>query len=344
MRILKYIAIALVSVMTLVVAGAGALVWWGSVWLETPAALTQSRTVMLPRGTGVIGIARRLADAGAIDQPLAFRAAVTLMDVQARLKAGEYRIEPGQSPSDIIDMLVEGRVVLHRLTVAEGITLRSAWTMVAEDDRLSGEMPPLDSLVEGGLMPETYTFTRGDSRAGVIERMKAAMDQALDEAWAARRPDLPLSSPEEMLILASVVERETGVADERPLVAGVFINRLKRGMRLQSDPTVIYGLSDGTGRITRGITRSDLGTAHDWNTYEIDGLPATPIALPGRASLMAVAQPAETDALYFVADGTGGHVFATTLAGHNRNVAKWRRIERERRAAARAAATGSEQD
>ncbi|HAE46464.1 MAG: aminodeoxychorismate lyase [Tistrella sp.] len=338
MRFLKHLIIALVSLATLVVAGAGALLWWGSVWLETPGPLTEARTVLLPRGTGVAGITRELADAGAIDQPAVFRAAVVLLDVQTRLKAGEYRVEPGQSPSDIIDMLVEGRVVLHRLTLPEGITLRAAWEAVAGDDLLSGDMPPMEGFAEGALLPETYTYTRGDDRGALIRRMKAAMDKALDEAWAARRPDLPLSTPEEMLILASIVERETGIPDERPLVAGVFVNRLKRGMRLQSDPTVIYGLSEGTGRIDRGITRSDLGNAHDWNTYEIDGLPKTPIALPGRAALMAVAQPAETDALYFVADGTGGHVFARTLAEHNANVAKWRRIERERRRAAKAAA------
>jgi UPF0755 protein len=180
------------------------------------------------------------------------------------------------------------------------------------------------------LAPDTYSVQRGDSRAEVLERMAALQRERVAEAWAAQAPDSVLRSPEDLVTLASIIEKETAVAAERGLVAGVFHNRLRRGMRLQSDPTIIYGITEGRSRLDRGLTRADIQTPTPWNTYAIDALPPTPIGNPGRASLMAAAAPEETDALYFVADGTGGHAFARTLEEHNRNVARWRAIERAR--------------
>jgi len=214
--------------------------------------------------------------------------------------------------------------VQRRLTIAEGLTARQITRLLEGTEGLTGETPP---IAEGALLPETYAFTLGDSRASVVRRAAAAMEQAVAEAWAARAPDLPLASPRDAVILASIIERETGVAEERGLVAGVFVNRLRRGMMLQSDPTVAYGAGQGMP-LDRPLTRADLNEDHPYNTYRIRGLPPGPIAAPGRESLRAATQPETTDYLYFVADGTGGHAFGRTLEEHNRNVARWRALRR----------------
>ena len=218
-----------------------------------------------------------------------------------------------------------------RIALAEGVT---SWQVIESMKTMdvlegsAGEVPP-----EGSLAPDSYEVRPGDDRAQVVARMQAAQENLVAEAWAARDPDLPIETPEDLITLASIIEKETGVAEERRQVSSVFVNRLNQGMRLQTDPTVIYGITRGEGVLGRGLRRSELRAETPWNTYVIDGLPPTPIANPGRASLMAAAQPDETPYIFFVADGTGGHAFAVTLAEHNENVARWRQIEAERAAA-----------
>jgi UPF0755 protein len=226
-----------------------------------------------------------------------------------------------------VALLRSGRVLLHPIAVPEGLTVQEVFALLAGNEVLSGDLPPLPP--EGTLLPETYMTPRGESRAEVVERMRAAMHVALDELWAKRRPDLGLRSPEEALVLASIIEKETAVPKEYRLVSAVFHNRLERGMKLQTDPTVIYGLTGGKGPLGRELTRADLEAAHPYNTYVIDGLPPGPIAIPGRGALAAALDPAPVGYLYFVADGDGGHAFAETLAEHNRNVTRWRQIVRE---------------
>lgn len=326
---MKFFFKAFSFLVTLAVFVAAGLAWEGHQRFAAPGPLAETATVTIPRGVGTEAIARRLAEAGIIDSPLVFEIGARLR--QATLKAGEYAFAPGISAEDVLRQMQEGRTITHRLTIAEGLTVRQVLDAVYDAEFLAGDItlvPP-----EGWLLPETWHVSRDDPRNELVGRMERSMRQLVERLWEERVPGLPLKSPEEAVVLASIVERETAVAAERPRVASVFINRLRLGMRLQSDPTVIYGLSDGLGVLDRGLTRSDLATAHAWNTYVIAGLPPTPIANPGRASLEAVLlHPADTKDLYFVADGTGGHVFARTLAEHNRNVAQWRRIERSRKA------------
>ncbi|CAA7625361.1 endolytic transglycosylase MltG [Magnetospirillum sp. UT-4] len=289
--------------------------------------LAEPVTVVIAKGSGLQAVARRLAAERVVPDPWTFLIGVKLRG--AALKAGEYAFPAAISPEQAMRMMAEGRTVIHKLTIAEGLTVRQVTALVEGAGFLAGEVGRKPA--EGSLLPETWHLSRGDERAEVVTRMEKAMRQTLEQAWAGRAANLPLKSPEEALVLASVVERETGIKAERPMVAAVFLNRLRDGMRLQSDPTVIYGLSDGLGVLDRPLTRADLEARHPWNTYANDGLPPTPIANPGRASIEAVLHPAATDALYFVADGTGGHAFARSLDEHNRNVAAWRKIERARR-------------
>ncbi len=288
--------------------------------------LAEERTVVIPPGSGVDAIAQTLAQEGIIAEPLVFKIGVRLSKTGRQLKAGEYQFEPGVSPAQVMDLLVAGAVVQRRFTVAEGLTTATILDIIRGVEGLKG--PITLAPAEGALLPETYNFQKGDTRDSVIRRMERAMTETLDRLWEGRAEGLPISTKEQALILASVVEKETGVATERPMVAGVFINRLRKGMPLQSDPTVIYGLSEGTGLLGRGLTRKDLGKEHPWNTYRIGGLPATPICNPGTDAIAAVLHPADTDALYFVADGTGGHAFARTLDEHNRNVRAWRKVQK----------------
>jgi UPF0755 protein len=225
-------------------------------------------------------------------------------------------------------MLANGETVARRLTVAEGLTVAEVFQLLADTEALEGDLPPPPE--EGSLLPETYFYALGDSRIGLVSRMQDEMRQTLDELWRGRAQNLPLRTKREALILASIVDKETGVADERDKVAAVFINRLRRGMRLQADPTVIYGLTEGGGPLGRELSQRDWAHASAYNTYQIDGLPPGPIGNPGRASIEAVLNPAAVDYLYFVADGSGGHAFARTLEEHNRNVARWRQIKGER--------------
>lgn len=287
-----------------------------------PGPLEVPVTVVIPKGAGVTEIAGLLATSHVLAMPWLFRVAVRLQDVDASLRAGEYRFAVHESMHSVIARLREGDVVVRRLTVPEGMSSGQVVALLRQTEELEGEIvatPP-----EGTLLPETYTYTLGDTRNELLRRMASAMTAALDEAWAAREPGLPLKTPRDAVILASIVEKETALAAERPRVAAVFLNRLQQGMRLQADPTVAYAVNGGDPS-ERPLTLTDLQYASPYNTYVTDGLPPGPIANPGRASLVAVLHPMHSDELYFVADGTGGHAFARTLQEHQRNVARWRK-------------------
>ncbi|MEO1251044.1 MAG: endolytic transglycosylase MltG [Pseudomonadota bacterium] len=284
--------------------------------------------ILLPAGSSVSKIADMLADAEVIRHPELFTAAVRIKRAEDAVKAGEYEIPARASVLDIIDILIDGKSILHTFTAPEGLTTAQIVRLIEADEILEGEIT-LDPE-EGELLPETYAFTRGATRDSVIKRMMEAQDRLIEDLWPDRATELPISSPQEAIILASIVERETGVPGERPRIASVFVNRLKRGMRLESDPTIIYGITGGEP-LGRGLRVSELRGETPYNTYLIDGLPPTPIANPGPASIAAVLNPADTDDLFFVADGTGGHAFASNNRDHEKNVAVWRRIERERR-------------
>ncbi|MBL8553314.1 MAG: endolytic transglycosylase MltG [Phenylobacterium sp.] len=286
--------------------------------------------VVLERGSGVRQIADTLQKAGVISSAGLFAIAARLTGAAGDLKAGEYEVKSGASMAAVLGDIRAGRVVRRLVTIPEGWTSGMALDAINAYPVLTGTAvePP-----EGSLLPDSYEVQRGEDREAVIGRMRAARDRVLAELWAARQPGLPISTPEEAVILASIVEKETGVASERPRVAAIFVNRLRSGMALQSDPTIIYGITRGRP-LGRGIRASELAANSPWNSYRMTGLPPGPIANPGRESLAAVLNPPRTDELYFVADGTGGHAFATTYAEHEKNVARWRRIERERAAGA----------
>ena len=317
---LRFLAAILLALVVLA-AGAG---WAGWNAFQQPGPLAEPTSVIIPRG-GTEAIATRLREAGAISDPRIFAAVAWLTRGEGPLRAAEFVIPAGASLRQVLTVLREGRAVQRRLTIAEGLTARQIMGLLERTMGLTGEVP---ALAEGAALPETYAFTWGDTRSSVARRAIIAMDQALAEAWAARAANLPLAHPREALILASIIERETGVAAEREMVAGVFINRLRRGMMLQSDPTVAYVPGQGLP-LERPLTRADLDQPHPFNTYRIRGLPPGPIASPGREALRAATRPAETEFLYFVADGSGGHAFGRTLEEHNRNVARWRALTRQ---------------
>ena len=289
------------------------------------------RDVVLPKGAGVSQIADVLQAQGVISSRQIFYLAAKLGRSGRRLKAGEYEFKSGQSMASVLSDIANGRFVRRFVSVPEGWTSDMAMDALRSQPLLTGsvETPP-----EGSLLPDSYQFQRGEDRAAVVARMRAARDKLLAELWAARAPDLPLKTPEQAVILASIVEKETGIPSERPHIAALFENRLRAGIRLESDPTLIYGVSKGRP-LGRGILKSEMEAATPYNTYRIVGLPPTPIANPGRAALAAVLNPPRTNDMFFVADGTGGHVFASTFAEHQANVAKWREIEKARAGAAK---------
>lgn len=316
-----------IGVMFVLAAGAG--LYWGKSKYEERGPLETAQTVVIPKGTGSGRIATLLKNGGVIDRPIVFNGAIRLYGLADKLKAGEYRFEAGSSMSSVVAKLVEGKSILYNITFPEGLTSYQMVERLLKDETLVGEVQEVPT--EGSLMPNTYSFNRGTTRQQIIDQMKTAQKRELERIWSRRVEGLPIKSPEELVILASIVEKETGKGAERPRVAGVFVNRLNKGMKLQTDPTVIYGIFGGKGKPSdRPIYRSDLQKETAYNTYIIPALPPGPIANPGRAAMEAVANPSRTDELFFVADGTGGHAFSKTLEEHNAAVAKWRKIEKER--------------
>jgi UPF0755 protein len=304
----------------------GTALYIGRQRFEAPGPLASDKVVNIPRGAGIRDIADLLQREGVIDQPYVFIGGVLVLKARGDLKSGEYQFTKGASLADVVTTIIENKVVQHALTIPEGLTSEQIVAKLLETDTLSGQIKEIPR--EGTLLPETYKFTRGMSREQIIQRMQQAHRRLLQEVWEHRTPDLPVKTPEQLVILASIVEKETGKADERSRVASVFVNRLKSKMRLQSDPTIIYGLTGGKGSLGRPIMKSEIEQPTPYNTYVIDGLPPGPIANPGRASLEAAANPARTKDLYFVADGTGGHLFSETYDQHQKNVARLRALEK----------------
>ncbi len=298
-----------------------------------PGPLAVDRAIIIPPGQGLADIAEQLQREGVIANPMTFRLAGYVNGAWSSLRAGEYLFKANISPREALEVLTSGRPVLHSVLIPEGLTSEQIVNRLRENDLLAGDIVNIPR--EGSLLPDTYRVERGTSRQRLIQLMTEKQREELNRIWSRRVPDLPIRTPQEMVTLASIVEKETGRADERPRVAGVFVNRLNRRMKLQSDPTIVYGLVGGKGTLGRGILRTEITQPTPFNTYVIDGLPPGPIANPGRAAMEAVANPSRTRDLFFVADGTGGHAFAETLDQHNRNVARWRQIEASRREAGR---------
>lgn len=326
----RLIAMIFAAGATLVVIGM--VFVFGAVWLYQgpgPAAKGGEVTsVILRKGASVPEIASSLESGGVIRSSSLFMTAAQLTGAARSLKAGEYEFKSRASMAEVLDAIRKGKVVRHFVTIPEGVTSDMAVDILMRSPVLTGVVP---TPPEGSILPETYQVERGEDRSAVLQRMMDDRDQMIDELWSHRQKGLPFTTKDEAVTLASIVEKETGLASERPRVAAVFVNRLRTGMRLGSDPTIIYGLTRGRP-LGRGILLSELQRQTPYNTYLIDGLPPTPIANPGRAAIAAVLDPPNTNELYFVADGTGGHVFAKTYAEHEANVARWRQVERNRAA------------
>jgi UPF0755 protein len=319
------------TMLVLIAAAALAGAYFAKVRFEEPGPLAAPRTIVVKEGSSLARIAEQLQSGGVIDNELIFRLGVRGHRVAGEMKAGEYAFVPGMSMREVMETLRSGKGIVYKVTIPEGYTSYQILQKLRENEVLTGELPT-ELPPEGSLLPDTYPFQRGTTRAQILDQMRKAQQAALATAWEKRVDGLPLASPQELVTLASIVEKETGKADERPRVAGVFINRLNKKMRLQSDPTILYGIFGSQGRpADRAILKSDIEKPTPYNTYQIDGLPPGPIANPGKAALEAVSNPSRTKEVYFVADGTGGHVFAETLDEHNDNVKRWREIEKRLR-------------
>jgi UPF0755 protein len=319
---------AIITIVLLAFIGAGGAYYYGRQVLEKPGPLQEDKVVNIPARAGKRDIADVLQQQGVIDvNPWVFIGGVFAMKASSDLKPGEYSFSKNASLRDVIATIVEGKVVQHAVTIPEGLTSEQILDRLGDDDIFTGSVKEIPR--EGTLLPETYKFPRGTSRDQVVQRMQQAQKRIVAEIWEHRSPDLPIKTPEQLITLASIVEKETGKPDERSRVAAVFVNRLKQKIKLQSDPTIIYGLVGGKGTLGRPIKRSEISQPSPYNTYVIDGLPPGPISNPGRASLEAAANPARTRDLFFVADGTGGHAFTETYDQHQKNVAKLRTIEKQ---------------
>ena len=320
---------AIFSLCVLLAVVVGFAVYVGNARFEAPGPLQQDKIVNIPHGSGIRDITDVLQREGVIDQPWVFIGGVMVLKAREDLKAGEYQFRAHASLHDVVGTIVDGKVVPHQVSFPEGLTSEQIIARLLDDDVLTGNIKEMPR--EGTLLPDTYNFTRGVTREQMIQRMQAAQQRVLKEVWDRRAADLPLKTPDQLVVLASIIEKETGKAEERSRVAAVFVNRLKQKMRLQSDPTIIYGLVGGKGTLGRPIMKSEIEQPTPYNTYVIDGLPPGPICNPGRASLEAAANPARTREIYFVADGSGGHVFADSYDQHQRNVARLRAIESDQK-------------
>ena len=315
----------LMTVLVLSIAAAVGTVFFALQQYQAPGPLDADTNFIVRPGAGIADISTNLERSNIVTDARIFRyVTMSYLHKGDTLKAGEYEIKAKSSMKDVMELLESGKSILYSVSVPEGLTSKQIFQKLAAEESLDGDLPAV-LPPEGSMRPDTYKFTRGRKRQEIVDQMIAAQTKLVDDVWAKRETDLAVSTKEELVTLASIVEKETGKADERSRVAGVFYNRLKAGMRLQSDPTIIYGLFGGDGKPEdRPIYESDLKKKTPYNTYLIDGLPPTPIASPGKAALEAVAHPSRTQELYFVADGTGGHVFATNLDDHNANVKRWR--------------------
>jgi len=316
---------AIFTVLIVISVAVGAALFFGKQRFDAAGPLADDKVVNIPRGLGIRDIADILQREGVIEQPYIFMGGVIALKARGELKYGEYQFSKHASVADVVDTIIEGKVVQHAFTVPEGLTSEQIVARLLESTALTGQIKEIPR--EGTLLPETYRFTRGMTREQIIQRMQQAHRRVLQDVWERRMPDLPVKTPEQLVTLASIVEKETGRPDERTRVAAVFVNRLKTKMRLQSDPTIIYGLTGGKGSLGRPIQKNEIEQPTPYNTYVIDGLPPGPIANPGRASLEAAANPARTKEIYFVADGSGGHVFSDNYTEHQKNVARLRGLE-----------------
>jgi len=319
---------AIFTILILLMIGAGTTYYYGKQILESPGPLPEDRVVNIPARAGKRDISDVLQKEGVTNvNPWIFIGSVYALKASSDLKPGEYLFHKNASLRDVIGTIVEGKVVQHAITIPEGLTSEQIVARLSENDIFAGSVREIPR--EGTLLPETYKFPRGTTRDQVIQRMQQTHKRVLAEIWERRNPDIPIRSPEQLVTLASIVEKETGRADERSRVAAVFTNRLRQKIKLQSDPTIIYGLVGGKGTLGRPIKRSEITQPSPYNTYVIEGLPPGPISNPGRASLEATANPARTRDLFFVADGTGGHTFTETYDAHQKNVAKLRAMEKQ---------------
>ena len=319
---------AIITLLLILMVGAGGVYYYGRQVLEAPGPLKEDKIVNIPQRAGKRDIAETLNKEGVTDvNPWIFIASVAALKASSDLKPGEYAFQKNASLRDVIATIVEGKVVQHAVTIPEGLTSEQIVARLTDNDIFTGSVRELPR--EGTLLPETYKFPRGTPREQVIQRMQQAHKRVLAEIWERRNQDIPVKTPEQLVTLASIVEKETGKPDERSRVAAVFVNRLKQRIKLQSDPTIIYGLVGGKVTLGRPIKRSEITQPSPYNTYVIEGLPPGPISNPGRASLEAAANPARTRDLYFVADGSGGHAFTETYDAHQKNVAKLRALEKQ---------------
>lgn len=334
----------LLSLIVLVLVLGGAATGAGWVWMQNAlnrdGPLAEDVTFTVEPGEGLASVAARLEKDGIIKDARLIRLKAKLDGTETSIKTGEFLIERAASTADVLKSLVDGKGVLHKITLPEGRTTAQLLKIIESDPVLTGDMPT-EEIAEGSLLPDTYLYNRGMTRTQLVAKMQKAQADLLEELWPLRDPDIPVTTPYEAVILASVVEKETGRVDEQPDIAALFTTRLKRGMRLESDPTIIYGVSRGEPLYNakgqrRTLRRSEIDTKTDWNTYQIDGLPKTPICNPGRGAIAAVLNPPHTEYIFFVADGKGGHLFAKTLKEHNQNVAAYRAYERKEIARERA--------